>query len=166
MRHWLLILACLLLATAPAQAEKSLLLNTQVQLSQPDDVGIISIQSPYSVRTTSERLTRMIEAKGIKIIARIDHQANAQSVKLALRPEQLIIFGDPKIGTLLMHENQTIGLDLPMKYLIWEALDHQVYISWNNPYYLAQRHGIPSNFSLLSKISQSLLGFAKDAAAE
>lgn len=166
MRKWLLFLACVFLPATPAMAEKPFPVDTQVRLSQPDDVGMISIVSPYSVRTTSERLMRNIEAKGLKIAARIDHQANAQSVKLALRPSVLVIFGDPQVGTQLMHENQTIGLDLPMKYLIWEAVDHQIYISWNNPYYLAQRHGIPSNFTLLSRISQTLLGLAKDTVLE
>lgn len=149
--------------TAAVQAAP---LSEGVQMSEPGDVGMISIQSPYSVRTTSDRLVQQIEHKGLKLVARVDQQAQAQSVKLSLRPSILLLFSDPLTGTRLMHENQTIGLDLPLKYLIWEAVDHRVYISWNNPYYLAERHGIPQNFEVLSTLSQNLVGLAKNAAAE
>lgn len=125
------------------------------------DTGMISIASKFSVKTTSARLVDILRREKLTVFADIDHQANANSVKLALRPTRLILFGNPQSGTQLMHENQTIGLDLPLKYLVWESIDHQVYISWNNPYYLAKRHGIPPQLELLSKMSSSLYNLAE-----
>jgi uncharacterized protein (DUF302 family) len=127
------------------------------------DTGMISIASKFSVKTTSARLVDILRREKLTVFADIDHQANANSVKLALRPTHLIIFGNAQTGTQLMHENQTIGLDLPLKYLVWESVDHQVYISWNNPYYLAKRHGIPPQLELLSKMSSSLYSLAERA---
>jgi len=127
------------------------------------DTGMISIASKFSVKTTSARLVDILRREKLTVFADIDHQANANSVKLALRPTRLILFGNPQSGTQLMHENQTIGLDLPLKYLVWESVDHQVYISWNNPYYLAKRHGIPPQLELLSKMSSSLYRLAERA---
>ncbi|HEY9841496.1 MAG TPA: DUF302 domain-containing protein, partial [Candidatus Obscuribacterales bacterium] len=143
----------LLLWVLPVQAQESL--ESGPSLSSPDDVGIISLQSSHSVRVTSDRLEHLIRAQGLKIFARIDHQASAMTAKLALRPTILLIFADPKTETLLMHQDQAMGLDLPMKFLIWEAEDHAVFISWNNAYYLAQRHAISPHLDLLAKLSQT-----------
>lgn len=140
-------------------------LKTEPELTAPgQQTGMVSLKSAFSVLKTTDRLALAIEAKGMKVFSRIDHQAGAASVKLALRPTTLLIFGSPVVGTQLMHQNQTVGLDLPLKFLIWQAADGEVYISWNNPYYLAQRHGIPKNFALLSKMGQSLTELAKTAA--
>lgn len=128
------------------------------------DTGMISVPSAYSVKTTSARLVDILRREKLTVFADIDHQANAQQVKLALRPTRLILFGNPLAGTRLMHENQTTGLDLPLKFLVWEAIDHQVYISWNNPYYLAKRHGLPPQLELLSKMSHQLYNLAERAA--
>lgn len=154
-----------LLAT-PVWAEKAVNNLPDAELKQQDDVGMISIPSAHSVLKTSDRLVSLLNQKKLNIFARIDHQANAQNVKLALRPTTLIIFGNPVMGTQLMHQNQTMGLDLPLKFLVWEAGDHKVYISWNNPYYLAKRHGLPPNLTLLSNMSQALYGLAHQAASE
>lgn len=128
------------------------------------DTGMISVPSTFSVKTTSARLIDIIRREKLTVFADIDHQANAQQVKLALRPTRVILFGNPLAGTRLMHENQTIGMDLPLKFLVWEAIDHQVYISWNNPYYLAKRHGLPPQLELLSKMSNQLYSLAERAA--
>ena len=151
---------------APAQslteppAQQSVITNHPGEF----DTGMISISSPFSVKTTTARLTDILKRKKFTVFADIDHQANANQVKLALRPTRLIIFGNPVVGTRLMHENQTLALDLPLKFLVWEAIDHQVYISWNNPYYLAKRHGISPQFELLSKMSSTLYSLAEQAA--
>ncbi len=131
--------------------------------SDSEDTGMISLPSPFSVKTTSARLLSILQKEKFRVFADIDHQGNANSVKLALRPTRLIIFGNPNVGTQLMHENQTLGIDLPMKFLVWEAIDHRVYISWNNPYYLAKRHGISPKLTLLSKISKKLYEIAEAA---
>lgn len=139
--------------------------KTEPELSDPgEQTGMVSIRSSFSALKTTDRLALAIEARGMKVFSRIDHQAGAASAKLSLRPTTLLIFGSPVLGTQLMHQNQTIGLDLPLKFLVWQAGDGGVYISWNNPYYLAQRHGIPKNFALLSKMSQNLTELAKTAA--
>lgn len=156
------LLVLLLMGTAQAQAEQ---LKERPQLNDPTNkTGIVSVQSQFSAAKTADRLALALEAKGMKVFSRIDHQASAESVKLALRPTTLLIFGNPTVGTQLMHQNQTLGLDLPLKFLIWQAADHTVYISWNNPYYLAQRHGLNPNLELLSRLSQNLVSLAKSAA--
>lgn len=146
-----------------AEKDVQLVFPPPSELKQENDVGMISIPSAYSVLQTSDRLVSLLNQKKIRVFARIDHQAQAQSVKLALRPTTLLLFGNPQVGTQLMHQNQTLGLDLPLKFLIWQAPDQQVYISWNNPYYLAKRHGLPANLELLSTLSQSLYALAKTA---
>ncbi|PKL77110.1 MAG: hypothetical protein CVV27_06810 [Candidatus Melainabacteria bacterium HGW-Melainabacteria-1] len=161
--RWALALCLTGLPLAAALAQDGI--DAGPSLSAPGDVGIISLQSKHAVRITADRLEQGLRDKGLKLFARIDHTAQAEAVKLALRPTQLLIFGDPRSGTLLMHQNQTLGLDLPLKYLVWESTDHKVYISWNNPYYLAQRHGIPANMELLTKLSQNLFQLAKKAAS-
>lgn len=150
------------LVSTPALAQYS----SESSIGSPDDVGIISIQSSFSVKITAERLEQALRSKGLKVFGKIDHAAQAAEVKLALRPTVLLLFGDPKMGTLLMHENETFGLDLPMKYLIWETADHSVFISWNNPYFLARRHGVPQNLDKLSTLSQLLVQTAKKAASK
>lgn len=144
-----------------AQAQPNL--DPAPQISKSDDAGMISIASRFSTKLTSERLIAGLQKKNWQIYAKIDHQAQAQQAGLALRPTLLLLVGQPLSNTLLLHQNQTLALDLPLKYLVWEASDHQVYISWNNTYYLAQRHGLPQNFDLLSQLSQQLFQLAKAA---
>ena len=151
-----------LLVSTPVLAQNF----SESSIGSPDDVGIISIQSSFSVKITAERLEQALRSKGLKFFGKIDHAAQAAEVKLALRPSILLLFGDPKMGTLLMHENETFGLDLPMKYLVWETADHSVFISWNNPYFLARRHGVPQNLDKLSTLSQMLVQTAKKAATQ
>lgn len=162
-RVWLFLTALTLLpgllSPLPAQAQTS-----DVSISAPGDVGIISVQSRYSVKTTSDRLEQEIRARGMKLFGRVDHKANADAARLALRPTTLLLFEDLRLSTHLLHQNQTLGLDLPLKFLVWETGDHAVYISWNNPYYLAQRHGLTPKLDILSQLSQTLVQLAKKAA--
>lgn len=155
----LLCASLLALPAAPALAQ------TGPSLNAPDDVGMISIQSKHAVRATADRLEQAIRDKGLRFYGRIDHRAHAEAAKLALRPATLLLWGDPRNDTLLLHQNLTLGLDLPLKYLVWESEDGLVFISWNNPYYLAQRHGLAPNTALLSQLSQTLVQLAKKAAA-
>jgi uncharacterized protein (DUF302 family) len=129
-----------------------------------DDSGLVAIASKHSVGMTTDRLVQGINNQGLYLFARIDHRAGAEKVKLALRPTELLIFGSPKLGTLLMHQNQTIGLDLPLKFLVWQTGSGEVFIAWNNPYYLAKRYGVPENFEPLAQISQTLSKLATAAA--
>ena len=105
--------------------------------------GIISQPISYPVTETIDRLTVVLQAKGITIFARIDQQAEAEKVGLRIRPTQLLLFGNPKAGTPLMVAEPTIALDLPLKVLAWEALDGDVWLSYNDPHYLQQRFSLP-----------------------
>lgn len=104
--------------------------------------GIISQPSSYSVPETIDRLTAVLQAKNITIFARIDQQAEAEKVRLSLRPTQLLLFGNPQAGTPLMIAEPTIALDLPLKVLAWEAPDGIVWLSYNDPNYLKQRFSL------------------------
>ncbi|WP_223173826.1 DUF302 domain-containing protein [Gloeobacter kilaueensis] len=106
------------------------------------DNGIVSKPSPYSVSETIDRLVAVLEAKGIAIFSRIDQQAEAEKVGLALTPIQLLIFGNPRAGTPLMAAVPVSALDLPLKALGWEDSQGQVWLSYNRPDYLQQRFGL------------------------
>jgi uncharacterized protein (DUF302 family) len=95
-----------------------------------------------SVVETSDRLESFLKAKGIKIFARIDQAAEAKAAGLMMRPTVLLIFGDPKAGTPLMNLWPSLAMDLPLKALVWESEDGRVWLSYNSPEYLQQRHGL------------------------
>lgn len=124
--------------------------------------GIVSQLSPYSVAATINRLTAILQAKDITIFARIDQQAEAEKVGLSLRPTQLLLFGSPKAGTPLMVAEPTIGLDLPLKALAWQAADGEIWLSYNEPAYLQQRFSLSDellkNIAVITPlINQALL---------
>ncbi|MDJ0619429.1 MAG: DUF302 domain-containing protein [Calothrix sp. MO_192.B10] len=102
--------------------------------------GIVKVKSNYSVSETAQRFEAIAKERGLKIIAKVDHAAGAQSVNKELRPTQLIIFGNPAVGTPLMQCNQTTGIDLPQKALIWKDEQGQVWLGYNSPRYLLIRH--------------------------
>ncbi len=107
-----------------------------------DDSGLITIQSAHSAAETLSQLEVALKAKGIQIFARIDHAAGAASVGLELRPTLLLIFGDPRAGTALMEADQRVGVDLPLKALIWEDASGQVFVTHDDPHWIARRHGL------------------------
>ena len=104
--------------------------------------GVSRIKSKHSVADTAARLGNLLNSKGVKIFARIDQRSEAEKVGLALRPTELIIFGDPKIGTPLMDTYPSLALDLPLKALIYEDTTGDVWLCFNSPEYLAERHGL------------------------
>lgn len=159
------LLTALLLNTLPVQAQVPPSLNRQPVMSSgtEDTRGMISLPSQHSVAHTVDRLERLIREKGLSFLGKIDHRANAERIRLSLRPTVLILFGNPLSGTQLMHQEQTLGLDLPLKYLVWQAPDGKVYITWNNPYFLAHRHGISAELELLGRISQLQSSLAQQA---
>jgi uncharacterized protein (DUF302 family) len=106
--------------------------------------GVIDLPSKYSVVGTIDRLEALLKSKGIKIFARIDQAADAKAVGLSLRPTVLLIFGDPRMGTPLMEKYPSLALDLPLKALAWESAEGKVYLSYNSPEYLMQRHHLAS----------------------
>lgn len=104
--------------------------------------GLVSIRSRHPVKVTVDRLEASLKGKGITVFARIDHAAGAAAVGMPLRPTELLIFGNPSTGTPLMQADQTIGIDLPLKALVWEDESGSVWIAYNDPAWLAVRHGL------------------------
>ena len=107
--------------------------------------GLVLCQSPHPPQLTIERLTAAIAAHGMTIMARIDHAAAAHDVGLVLRPTLLLIFGNPRAGTLLMQQTQSIGIDLPLKMLVWQDDKHQTWLAYNDPHALAARHAVAAD---------------------
>jgi len=106
------------------------------------NTGIIDLVCKGSVAEAAHRLEALLKAKDLKIFARIDQAAEAATVGLTMRPMVLLIFGDPKTGTPLMNRYPSIAMDLPLKALVWESADGKTWISYNNPDFLQQRHGL------------------------
>lgn len=104
--------------------------------------GLITLPSRFGGRETAERLVAAIAERGLTLFARIDHAAGAAAVEMALLPTELFIFGNARGGTPLMQAAQTIGIDLPLKALVWEDAESGTFLSYNDPAWLAQRHGI------------------------
>jgi len=127
------------------------------------DNGIISIKSSHDVNITANRLENNLTAKGMTVFIRINHAEGAQKAGKTLRPTQVIIFGNPKIGTPLMQCGQSVAIDLPQKALIWEDEAGQVWLSYNDPTYLAKRHGIKECVDVIKKIETALGNFANAA---
>lgn len=131
-------------------------------IANADDV--VKKKSNHDVATTVDRLETIVSEKGITVMARVDHAENAEKVGMELRPTQLLIFGNPKLGTTLMQENQQIGLDLPMKVLVWEDGDGQVWIAYMEPEELAEEHGIDDDHEVVKKLAEALDAFTGAAA--
>ena len=104
--------------------------------------GLTTIQSRYDARVTADRLEAAAKAKGLTIFARIDHGAGAEAAGLPLRPTIPVIFGNARGGTPLMQAAQAAGIDLPLKALAWEDATGKTWLSWNEPSWLAARHGV------------------------
>ena len=125
--------------------------------------GVLTLESNYSVKETANKFESIIEKKGLTLFARIDHQQNAAGVNLELRPTELIIFGNPKVGTPLMQCSQQVAIDLPQKVLIWKDEKGTVRLSYNNPEYLKERHQIEGCNKVINKISNVLKALTKAA---
>lgn len=119
--------------------------------------SLITHESQYSATETADRFVSLIKEKGLTLFTRIDHQKNASSVNLKLRPTQVIIFGNPKAGTPLIQCAQKAAIDLPQKVLITEDLEKRVWLSYNNPQYVKERHDIKGCDKVIEKISSLLI---------
>jgi uncharacterized protein (DUF302 family) len=113
--------------------------------------GLITIKSSFGPEETMKRLETEVKAKGLTVFAHVDHAAGAAAVGLPLRPTDLIIFGNAKGGTPLMQQAQTVGIDLPLKALVWQDEQGTTWLSYNDPAYLAGRHGVgePANAAVM-----------------
>jgi uncharacterized protein (DUF302 family) len=128
--------------------------------------GLVTVKSAHSVQETADRLADITGKKGLKLFARVDHTAGAKSVGKSLRPTQVLIFGNPQGGTPLMECDQTVGIDLPLKALVWEDAQGQVWIGYNDPAYLARRHKLKGCDAVVQNISKALAGLTQQAAGK
>ncbi len=138
----LLILLALILALTP--------------IAQADDKGMISKKSQYSVKVTLDRLEEVLTKKGITIVTRWSHSDGAKKVGIPLRDTELLIFGNPKLGSHFFTSSQTAGIDLPMKALAWKDAKGQVWLTYNDPQYMADRHGINDRPEIVKKMTGAL----------
>jgi uncharacterized protein (DUF302 family) len=129
------------------------------------DDGLVKKLSARSVQTTMNSLENLVRNKGLTVFARIDHAAGATKVGEEMLPTQLLIFGNPAIGTKLMTSQRSVGIDLPIKVLIWEEPDGKVWIAYNDPAYLAERHGIDDRDAVLEKMAGAVRGLVSAAAS-
>jgi uncharacterized protein (DUF302 family) len=126
--------------------------------------GLVSIPSSFDPKETMDRLEAALRASGVTIFARIDHAAGAAAVGEDLRPTELLIFGNPKGGTPLMRAEQTIGIDLPLKALVWRDVAGKTWLSYNEPGWLAKRHGLgPETAGPVGNMTAMLKGLASKA---
>jgi len=114
-------------------------------MSTTADNGFVSVPSSHSVDETAKKLKGILQAKGVALFAFIDHSGEAEKVGMKMRPTKLLIFGSPRAGTPLMLAAPSSAIDLPLKILIWQDEAGKVWLSYNDPDYLARRHGIPKD---------------------
>jgi uncharacterized protein (DUF302 family) len=141
-----------------------LVLFTVLPLMAAD--GLISVQSDFSVKETTDRLENILDEKGMTIFNQINHSDAAQKVGVELRETRLIIFGNPKVGSPLMQCQQSVAIDLPQKAIIWEDDKSKVWISYNDPRYLGKRHNIVGCDEVITKVEKALSVITKAAATK
>lgn len=128
--------------------------------------GLITIRSAHGPEETMSRFEAEIRARGMTVFARIDHAAGAAGAGLQLRPTDLLIFGNAKAGTPLMQQVQTAGIDLPLKALVWQDASGATWLSYNDPAWIAQRHGLDEAASAtVNAMTQALHAIAGKATA-
>jgi uncharacterized protein (DUF302 family) len=128
--------------------------------------GLLTIRSSYGPKDTMQRLETAVKAKGMTVFAHIDHTAGAAEVGLSVRPTDLLIFGNAKGGTPLMQSSQTVGIDLPLKALVWQDAEGNTWLSYNDPAWVAKRHGLGHEVeATVGAITAALGAIAKAATA-
>lgn len=127
---------------------------------------LITLESPHSPKETADRYAALVVEKGLTLFARIDHSANAASAELELAPTELILFGNPKVGTLLMQCAPTVAIDLPQKALVWQSTDGTTKLAYTDPAYMKDIHKIEGCDPIIEKVSNLLAGLAQAATSE
>lgn len=145
-RHWLAF--TLALAALPAAAAD----------------GLIALKSAHPPKATMDRLEGIVKQKGLNVFARIDHAAGAAKIGMSLRPTELLVFGNPQGGTPFIACAQSVGIDLPLKALVWQDAAGQVWLGYNDPAWLAARHGAPQ-CAAAQNLKKALAGLAAAATA-
>jgi uncharacterized protein (DUF302 family) len=126
--------------------------------------GLVAIISPYPAKETMTRFEDMSKQRGLNVFARIDHAAGASKIGKTLRPTEVLIFGSPQGGTPFMECEQSLGIDLPLKALVWEDAQGQVWLGYNDPAWLARRHGAAQCPAVMG-LSKALGGLSEAALA-
>ncbi len=121
--------------------------------------GLVAVKSPHGAKATMDKFEMTVKDKGLNVFARIDHAAGAAKVGKTLRPTEVLIFGNPQGGTPFMECAQSVGIDLPLKALVWEDASSQVWLGYNDPLYLAKRHGV-AECPVAENLRKALAGFA------
>jgi uncharacterized protein (DUF302 family) len=117
--------------------------DQEVLMTTATNKGIVDKPSNHSVEQTVDRLKNILQSKGVALFALVDHSGEAEKVGMKMRSTKLLIFGNPKAGTPLMLAAPSSAIDLPLKILIWEDAGGKVWVSYNSPAYLQERHGLP-----------------------
>lgn len=128
--------------------------------------GLITIQSGYSVKETIDRIASIVQSKGLTVFARIDHAENALKQGLQLRPTELIIFGNPQAGTVLMQDKQTSGIDLPVKALAWQDEAGKIWLTYNDTRWIADRHELTEKSKSVVKAMEEGMRLVSNAATK
>ncbi len=126
--------------------------------------GLVSVKSPRNAKDTMSRLEDVVKQRGLNVFARIDHAAGAAKIGKTLRPTEVLIFGNPQGGTPFMECQQTVGIDLPLKALVWEDSAGQTWLGYNDPVFLAQRHGA-AQCPVAENLRKALAGMVEAAIA-
>ena len=119
-------------------------------------IGLTTVPSDFGPKETMDRLEAEIKSVGMTVFARIDHAAGAASAGLPLRPTELLIFGNAKGGTPLMQADQAIGIDLPLKALVYQDASGKVWLAYNDPAWLVSRHGLGGNIAPVAAMTAAL----------
>ncbi len=125
--------------------------------------GLVNVRSQFGVQKTMDRLEKTVKTAGMRVFARIDHAKGAEKIGKTLRPTQLLIFGSPKAGTPLMMSDQRVGIDLPLKALVWKDAEGHVWLSYTRPGYMLNRFGINNRPKVKEKMTGILAKFARVA---
>lgn len=115
--------------------------------------SVVRVASQHSVQDTANKFIEIAQDKGLNVFARVNHQENAAKVDMTLRPTEVIVFGNPKVGTPLMQCAQEVAIDLPQKVLVYEDAEGKTWLAYNNPMYLKERHNIKGCDEVLAKVS-------------
>ena len=126
--------------------------------------GLTTIPSSFGPKETMDRLEAEVRAKGMTVFGRIDHTAGAAEAGLELRPTELIIFGNARGGTPLMQASQTAGIDLPLKALVWQDAAGKTWLSYNEPSWIVQRHGLGVRAEIVDNLAAALSAISRKAA--
>ncbi|EON91954.1 hypothetical protein MARLIPOL_10031 [Marinobacter lipolyticus SM19] len=137
------------------------LLGLSVSVQAAD--GMVKVKSRHGVHATADKLESVLKDKGMTVMARINHQQGAEKAGLELPPTEVVIFGNPKVGTPLMQCARSVAIDLPQKALIWEDSSGNTWLGYNDPEYLKSRHGIEGCDAVIEKVKGALAGFANAA---